>query len=84
MSNLTFVSKLLERIVSGQLTAFLESINALSESQSAYRIFHSTGSALLKVFSDLNIALAHRYVALLRLLDLSAAFDTVDQDVLLK
>ena len=84
VSNLTFVSKLLERIVSEQLTTFLESINALPESQSAYRRFHSTESALLKVFSDLNIALAHGHVTLLGLLDLSAALDTVDYDVLLK
>ena len=59
MSNLTFVSKLLERILSGQLTTFLESSNAIPESQSSYIRFHSTESALLKVFSDLNIALAH-------------------------
>ena len=37
-----------------QLTTFLESSNALFESQSAYRRFHSTESILLKVFSDLN------------------------------
>ena len=78
------MSKLLERIVSGQLITFLESSNALPESQSAYRRFHSTESTLLKVFSDLNIALAQGHVALRGLLNLSDTFDTVDHDVLLK
>ena len=84
LSNLTCVSTLLERIVGGQLMTFLGSSNALPESQSAYRSLQSTESALLKLFSDLNLALAHGHVALLGLLDLSAAFDTVDHDVLLK
>ena len=48
-------------------------------------MFHSTKSALLKVYSysDLNMALGKGNVALLRLLDLSAAFDSVDRDILL-
>ena len=46
-------------------------------------MFHSTKSALLKVYSDLNMDLGKGNVALLRLLDLSAAFDSVDHDILL-
>ena len=57
VSNLTFVSKLLERLVSLQLNTFLEANDALPITQSAYRKFHSTESDLLKVYLDLCFAL---------------------------
>ena len=46
--------------------------------------FCSTESTLLKVYSDLNLAVVLGHVTLVELLDLSAAFDTIDHDVLLK
>ena len=66
------------------MTDFLEANDALPVTQIAYRRFHSTESALLKVYSDLCMALSRGHVSLLGLLDLSAAFDTVDFDILLK
>ena len=51
--------------------------------QSAYRQGHSTETALLKIFSDILDAADSAQVTLLGLLDLSAAFDTVDHDSLL-
>ena len=84
VSNLTFVFKLLERLVSLQLTAFLEASGALPLTQSAYRKFHSTESALLKIYSDLCLAIGKGHIALPELHDLSAAFDTVDHEILLK
>ena len=54
VSNLTFVFKLVERLISLQLTAFLEASDALPVTQSAYWKFHTTESALLKVYSDLR------------------------------
>ena len=51
--------------------------------QSAYRIFHSRETALLRVQNDIFISPdAGRSTALLRQ-DLSAAFDTIDHNILL-
>ena len=52
--------------------------------QSAYRAGHSTETALLKVQNDILLAMDRQHVTLLVLLDLSAAFDTVDHRVLLR
>ena len=67
--NLTFISKLLERIVCTQLKAHLESNSAFPEHHSAYWKFHSTESEHLNVCSDLKKALGKGHVALLELLD---------------
>jgi len=83
ISNLSFVSKLLERCVNTQLNRHLKANGLLPESQSAYRSQHSTETAVLKVLSDAYAAADIKHVTLLCLLDLSAAFDTVDHDILL-
>ena len=51
--------------------------------QSAYEAFHSTESALLRVHSDLLTAMDRKQGSYIVLLDLSAAFDTVDHELLL-
>ena len=84
ISNLSVVLKLLERFVARQLHCYLQSSNLLPSSQSAYRPFHSTETAVLRVLSDLLLAVDQGEVAALVLLDLSAAFDTVDHDILLR
>ena len=83
ISNLTFISKVIERIVASQLTGYLQMNRLLPDHQSAYRQGHSTETALLKIFSDILDAADSAQVTLLGLLDLSAAFDTVDHDILL-
>jgi len=82
VSNLSFISKLLERTVSHQLTSYLEGGSLLPLYQSAYRANHSTETAILRVHSDLVAASDAGDISLLALLDLSAAFDTVDYDIL--
>ena len=83
ISNLTFLSKVIERIVASQLTGYLQENKLFPDHQSAYRQGHSTETALLKIFSDILDAADLGQVTLLGLLDLSAAFDTVDHDILL-
>ncbi len=83
VSNLSFLSKLIERIVAKRINSHLITNHLLSKYQSAYRMFHSTETALLRVNSDIMQALNNRNMVALVLLDLSAAFDTLDHTILL-
>ena len=84
VSNLPFVSKVLERVVAKRLDAHLD-VNKLHDTyQSGYRRFHSTETALLKTHTDILEALDKGSMAVLIMLDLSAAFDTLDHKILLK
>ena len=71
---MSVISKLLERLVSKQLLRYLKDNDLLSNLQSAYRVHHSTETAVLKVLSDILSALDTGNLAMLTLLDLSAAF----------
>ena len=84
ISNLSVVSKLLERLVAKQLVSYLKDNDLLPDLQSAYRSNHSTETAVLKVLADILLALDSGDLAALVLLDLSAAFDSVDHDTLLQ
>lgn len=57
--------------------------NILDILQSGYKAFHSTESALLKVFNDLFLMTDSGDSAILVLLDHTVAFDTVDHTILL-
>lgn len=83
ISNLLYVSKLLERCVAKQLNDYLSSGAHCEAYQSAYRPHHSTETALLRVQNDILTSIDNKEVTLLVLLDLSAAFDTVDHTILL-
>ena len=83
ISNLSFVSKLAERVAAGQIQSYLNEHDLLPSLQSAYRQHHSTETALLKVKNDILMNMENQKVTLLVLLDLSAAFDTVDHRILL-
>ena len=84
ISNLSVISKLLERLVCQQLVKYLKTNGLLPDLQSAYRAHHSTETAVLKVLSDILLALDTGNLAMLTLLDLSAAFDSVDHQTLLQ
>ena len=57
--------------------------NLLSPLQSAYRPNHSTESALLRIINDLLTAMDNNKICILAFLDLSAAFDTTDHQIVL-
>ncbi|CAB3984911.1 Hypothetical predicted protein [Paramuricea clavata] len=84
ISNLQFFSKLTERAVSDQTLEHIKCSDIYPILQSAYRAGHSTETALLKVHNDIMCSMDQQRVSLLVLLDLSAAFDTVDHQVLLR
>ena len=79
ISNLPVLSKLLERLVAQQLIQYLKENDLFPKLQSAYRTGHSTETAVLKVLSDILMAVDSGNLAVLAYLDLSAAFDMVDQ-----
>ena len=84
ISNLSFLGKLIERVVLSRLNEHLNRNNLNIPQESAYKKHHSTETILLKVTNDLLMACDSKSATVLMLLDLSAAFDTVDHQKLLK
>ena len=82
ISNICFLSKIIERCVNDQSVTHLESNNCMGEFQSAYRKFHSCETAITKISSDILCALDKKQCTFLLFLDLSAAFDTIDHTIL--
>ena len=76
--------KLVERLVYRELVIYLEGSRLLPKFQSGFRSGHSTETALQKVLSDILTAADSGRVSILGLLDISAAFDTVDHTILFK
>ena len=83
VSNLSFLSKTVERVVADQLNRYLASGGFMPPLQPAYQACHSTETALLRVMCDVFAAADQQRVMLLGLLDPSAAFDCVDHNILL-
>ena len=83
MSNLPYLSKILDRAVADQLQTHLGANSLHVKFQSAYRRGHSTKTALLRILNDLLAMIDGEHNALLVLLDPSAAFDTTDHTLLL-
>jgi hypothetical protein len=82
VSNLSFIGKVLEKVVSTQLVEYMSNNHLHDPMQSAYKSGHSCETAMLKVTNDINKSLDSGQCVLLSMLDLSAAFDLVDHEIL--
>ena len=83
VTNLPFVSKLIEKSVAVQLVQYIDDNNLDEKLQSAYKKLHSTETALLRIHDDILRTVDRGCTVVSLLLDLSAAFDTVDHGLLL-
>ena len=84
VSNLPFLSKIIEKTVCNRLIEHLNRNNLYEPLQSAYRKGHSTETGLVKLHNDILINLDSNRGVVLILLDLSAAFDTIDHSLMIK
>ena len=83
-SNLTLVSKIIEKAVAEQLTDHVKTFHLDEMYQSAFKVLNSTETALLiKVQNDILRTVDDNKSVILLLLDLYPAFDTVDHLILL-
>ena len=83
VSGLSFVSKLVEHVVAKQLFQHIDVHNLDNPYQSAYKAGLSTETALLYIKNEVHLSLSRGETTALVLLDLSAAFDTIDHSTLL-
>jgi len=82
VSNLSYLSKAVEAAVIMQYQEHLSRNNLDDNKQSAYKKYHSTETLLLKVHNDIMTSLDKGDMVMLVMLDLSAAFDTIDHNIL--
>ena len=75
LSNLCFIAKILQKLVSSQVSSYLNSHNLYNTYQSAYCQGHSTETALLKVVNDLFLSLNKGNISVLAMHDFSSAID---------
>lgn len=84
ISNLPFISKVVENVAHKQMVSFLEGNILFAEHQSGYRKGHSCETAITKIHNDIIMMMDDRSSIALMLLDLSAAFDTINHSILLQ
>ena len=84
ISNLSFISKLVERVVAKRLNEHMTINNLHVDSQHGYKTGHSTETLLIKFINDLLVAVDQNRGVVVLLIDLSSAFDTVQHSILLK
>ncbi len=80
VSNLSFLSKIIEKVISIRILAHITDNDIIDKFQSAYKCGHSTETALLRVYNDIVTTVGKGSGSFLVLLDLSAAFDTIDHN----
>ena len=82
VANLTFLSKVIEKVIALQIYEHLSNNDIVDSFQSAYKAGHSCETALLRVYNDITTTIGKGNGKMLVLLDLSAAFDTIDHVIL--
>ena len=83
VSNLPFISKIIEKCTLNQLTKQCDTHSLLPKYQSAYRKFHSCETILLKLVNDTLWAIENKQITAVLIMDLLATFNTVGYDLLL-
>ena len=83
VANVSFLSKVVERVVADQLQELLDETNTLDPFQSGFRPRYGTETAVVALMDDLMREADGGNMSLLVLLDISAAFDTIDHGILL-
>ena len=81
ISNLSFLSKILEKVIYKQLYSYLNKFSLLPPTQSGFKIDHSTETALLKLYNDLIFAADNGQSSILLCLNFTDAFDIVDHSL---
>ena len=83
ISNLSTISKIIERLVHSRITSHVSSSPNFNPFQSAYRKHHSTETTFIRITDSLRNICVTGHAAVLVSLDLSAAFDTLDHNILI-
>ena len=83
ISNMTFISKVLKKAAFNQISKHVQKNELLSPNQSGYKQYHSCETALLEVVNNIQQFIQNNNFTAVLMLDLSAAFDTVDHSCLL-
>ena len=78
VSNLSFLSKIIEKVIFTQFIAYIVDNGLTDDFQSADKCSHSTETALPSVYNDIVVTIGKGNGNFLVLLDLSSAFDTID------
>ena len=84
ISNLPYLSKIIGRVVAAKLSPHMFEYNLCEANQSAYKLNHSVETALVCVQNDILRAIDNQNIVIMLLLDLSAACDTVNHNVMLR
>ena len=84
VSNLSFISKLIEKAALKQFLDHCNDNSLLPDYQSAYRKGFSCETSVIKLVNDILWSMENQHIMACAFLDLSAAFDTVDHQILLR
>ena len=82
--NVSFICKLIEKVVLKQFSSHISTSCYNSPYQHGYKKFHSTETMLLEIYDEVLLGFENDYCTVLVMFDMSAAFDTVDLDILIR